>query len=83
MIRNKMSLAIIALLIGMMSAAPVWAKKNLPEINDEGMELVKNSDLATVYADPGADLSIYKKVMLMDADLGLANIDVLLVMSCP
>lgn len=67
MTRNKVSLVIIALLIGMMAAAPVWAKKKLPEFNDEGMELVKDTDLATVYADPGADLSIYKKVMLMDA----------------
>jgi hypothetical protein len=67
MIRNKISLLIIAMLISMMAASPVWAKKKLPEFNDEGMELVKDSKLATVYADPGADLSIYNKVMLMDA----------------
>ncbi|RLA56094.1 MAG: DUF3313 domain-containing protein [Gammaproteobacteria bacterium] len=39
----------------------------MPAVNDEGMELVKDSDLATVYADPDADLSIYNSVMLMDA----------------
>jgi hypothetical protein len=47
--------------------APVWAKKDLPEVNDEGMVLVKDSDLATVYADPGADLGIYKRIWLEDA----------------
>ena len=31
------------------------------------MELVKDSELATVYADPGADLSIYNSVWLQDA----------------
>ena len=67
MTRNKISLIIIALLLSLTAISPVWAKKKLPEFNDEGMELVKNSDLATVYADPGADLSVYKKVMLMDA----------------
>jgi hypothetical protein len=67
MIRNKISLLIIAMLISIMAVSPVWAKKKLPEFNDEGMELVKDSKLATVYADPGADLSIYDKVMLMDA----------------
>jgi len=47
-----------------MSISPLWAKKNLPAVNDEGMELVKDSSLATVYADPGADLSIYQRIWL-------------------
>jgi hypothetical protein len=67
MTQKTISLGMIALLISMIAVAPVWAKKTLPEFNDEGMELVKNSELATVYADPGADLSLYNKVMLMDA----------------
>lgn len=67
MTRNRISLIIIALLLGMTAVSPVWAKKKLPEFNDEGMQLVKDSDLATVYADPGADLGIYKKIMLLDA----------------
>ena len=35
-------------------------------MNDEGMELVKDSSLTTVYADPGADLSIYRRIWLED-----------------
>ena len=64
---NRISLAIIALLIGIAMSSAAWAKKDLPEVNDEGMELVKDSDLATVYADPGADLGVYNRVMLLDA----------------
>lgn len=64
---NRISLAIFALLFSIVSISPVWAKKDLPPVNDEGMELVKNSELATVYADPGADLSIYNRIMLLDA----------------
>mgnify|MGYP001812695701 FL=1 len=55
---GKFTIIVIALLLGMAAFSPTWAKKKLPEVNEEGMELVKDSDLATVYADPGADLSI-------------------------
>jgi len=64
---KRVSITIFALLFGFAASSSVWAKKDLPLINDEGMELVKNSDLATVYADPGADLGIYNRVMLLDA----------------
>ena len=64
---SRISLIIITLIFSFTAVSPVWAKKNLPAINDEGMELVKDSDLATVYADPGADFSVYNRVMLLDA----------------
>jgi hypothetical protein len=64
---RKLSITVTTLLLVAMAISPSWAKKNLPPVNDEGMELVKNSELATVYADPGADLSIYNRVMLLDA----------------
>jgi hypothetical protein len=67
MIRNKLSMMMIALLFGLAGTTTALAKKDMPEFNDEGMQLVKNSELATVYADPGADLGIYSKIMLMDA----------------
>ena len=69
MYMSRVSIAMIALLLGMAAAPTAWAKKNLPPVNDEGMELVKDSELATVYADPGADLSIYNQVMLLDASV--------------
>ena len=63
----KLSFIIIVLLFSVIGNSPVLAKKSLPAVNDEGMELVKDSELATVYADPGADLSIYKRIWLEDA----------------
>lgn len=67
MVSRKVSLVVVALLLGATAFSPAWAKRNLPAVNDEGMELVKDSKLATVYADPGADLSIYNKVLLQEA----------------
>jgi hypothetical protein len=64
---SKISCAIMALLFAIASISPVWAKKSQPALNDEGMELVKDSALATVYTDPGADLGIYNQIWLEDA----------------
>jgi len=58
---------ITTLALCVLTISPAWAKKSLPAVNDEGMELVKDSDLATVYADPGADLSVYNRIRLEDA----------------
>lgn len=63
----RASLTILTLVFSFTTVSPVWAKKDLPAVNDEGMELVRNSELATVYADPGADLGIYNRIMLLDA----------------
>ncbi|MGD9021723.1 MAG: DUF3313 family protein, partial [Lysobacterales bacterium] len=63
----KFAITTTLLLAGLSAFSVAWAKKNLPEVNDEGMMLVKDSDLATVYADPGADLGIYTRIWLEDA----------------
>ena len=64
---SRVFLTLSALILSISAGAPAWAKKDLPEVNDEGMVLVENSELATVYADPGADLGIYKRFILLDA----------------
>jgi len=64
---NRAFLTLLTVLFSISAGAPAWAKKDLPTVNDEGMELVENSELATVYADPGADLGIYKRFILLDA----------------
>lgn len=63
---NKLVFALMALVLATATSSPAWAKKKMPAVNDEGMELVKDSELATVYADPGADLGIYKRIWLED-----------------
>lgn len=67
MYSSRVLFSIIIFMVSVTALSPAWAKKNLPAVNDEGMELVKDSDLATVYADPGADLSIYNRIWLQDA----------------
>jgi hypothetical protein len=41
-------------------------KQELPEINEDGLHLVKGSKLAIVYAEPGADLAPYHRVKMLD-----------------
>lgn len=56
-------------LIVLLMSSPALAKKDLPEFNEDGMQLVKNTRMTTIYADPDADLSVYKKIMLEDASV--------------
>lgn len=67
-VRNIVLIVSILLVAGL-TIAPAWAKKNLPAVNDEGMELIKDTRYTTIYADPGADLSIYKQIWLQDASV--------------
>jgi hypothetical protein len=48
-----------------------FAKKaqEFPEISDDGLHLVKDSKMAVVYAEPGADLGIYKRIMLLTPEV--------------
>jgi len=66
---NRVFLTFFTMIAAMAAASPVWAKKDLPAVNDDGMVLVENSELASVYADPGADLGIYKRFILLDASV--------------
>jgi len=52
-----------------LASTPVWAKKDLPAVNDDGMELIKDTKYTTIYADPGADLGVYKQIWLQDASV--------------
>ena len=64
---RQVSLVLVAIIISMTTASTVWAKKSLPAVNDEGMELVEDSNMTTIYADPDADLGIYNRILLQDA----------------
>lgn len=66
---TKPALIISSLLVAALASSPLLAKQSLPAINDEGMELVKDTKSTTIYADPGADLAIYNNIMLVDASV--------------
>jgi len=64
---NKLSLVLIASMLSLATASTVYAKKDLPNVNDEGMELVEDSKTTTIYVDPNADLGVYNRILLQDA----------------
>lgn len=50
-------------------ASPALASNDLPLVNEDGMELIKDTRMTTIYADPDADLRVYKKIILADASV--------------
>jgi len=46
-VRN-VALIISSILVAILSASPVLAKKSLPAVNDEGMELIKDTKYTTI-----------------------------------
>jgi len=55
-----------AIFIAVMISAPAFAKDKLPEVDSDGLQLVKDRKVYAAYAKPGTDLSVYNKVMLVD-----------------
>jgi hypothetical protein len=51
---------------GMLMTTTVLAKDELPEVDSDGLHLVKDSKVRVAYLKPGADLGQYSKVMLVD-----------------
>jgi hypothetical protein len=45
----------------------VFAQEAVPEVTVEGLQLIRDSNLALVYAEPGIDLSQYSRIYLDDA----------------
>jgi hypothetical protein len=67
---KKLTIITLAgLLLGAALSLPALAKDDLPEITEEGLHKLKDTDLGLVYAAPGADLSVYSKILLLDASV--------------
>lgn len=47
----------------------LFAKEELPEFTEDGLQRVHDSKMAAAYAQPGADLSGYTEVILLDAQV--------------
>ena len=60
---------IIILVLGLLASLPASAQeKTAPAIVD-GLHLVPDTQLGLVYAEPDADLSVYKQLLLIDAQV--------------
>jgi hypothetical protein len=57
---------LLAIGLGAISLNALAKKQELPEVNEDGLHLVKDSKLAVVYAEPGADLAPYNRVKILE-----------------
>ena len=65
---KQISFLMLIAVLSMILAGGVSAKKEEPpEVTVDGLHLVPDSKLALVYAEPGADLAPYQRVLLLDA----------------
>ena len=63
------SMKIIILVLALLASLPASAReKTAPAIVD-GLHLVPDTQLGLVYAEPDADLSVYKQLLLIDAQV--------------
>ena len=63
MITRKSSFRILAALLALLAVTAYAKKQELPEVTTDGLHRVPDSKLAVVYAEPGADLSPYKRAL--------------------
>lgn len=62
----KFSMATVVL-SGLLASFSTLAELDLPEITEEGLHKLEGTGLAVVYAKPGVDLSVYNRILLLDA----------------
>jgi hypothetical protein len=67
MILVKRCIALGILSLCTMAPALSAREAELPEVTEDGLHRVHDSKLAIVYAEPGADLAPYQRVLLLDA----------------
>lgn len=57
------------LVTSLMISTTVIAKDDFPEVTEDGLHKLSNTNHSVVYAKDGVDLSIYNKVILVDATI--------------
>ena len=62
---KKLFILLFSLIFGAYSLSTLAKAKEFPDISDDGLQLVKDSKMAVVYVEPGADLRVYKRIMLL------------------
>ena len=64
--RYRHLIQVIGVATSLLVASTAFAKDKLPEVDSDGLHLIKDSKVAVAYAKPGASLGDYTKVMLLD-----------------
>ena len=65
--------SVAAIFVAVSMSGTVIAKDKLPEVDSDGLHLVKDRKVYAAYAKPGADLSAYDKVMLVGCFVNFAK----------
>ncbi len=63
---KKTFILLLSFVLLIYSLSALARKQEWPEVTEDGLHLVHDSKLAVVYAEPGADLSIYSKVVILE-----------------
>lgn len=63
----KIFIASLIFALASATGTAVAKQEKLPEVTEDGLHRVKDSRLAIVYAEPGADLAQYQRIKLLDA----------------
>ena len=63
---KSMLMISILMVSGPLVSATAMAKEDPPKVTEDGLHLVKDSNLALVYAAPGADLNGYHRIWLVE-----------------
>lgn len=63
---NKITVLLLSFVFAVYSMSALAKKQEWPEVTEDGLHRVHDSKLAIVYAEPGADLSIYSKVIILE-----------------
>lgn len=63
---NRLLILPLSLLLASYSLGILAAEKDWPEITEDGLHRVHDSRMAVVYVEPGAELTPYKRVIMME-----------------
>ena len=59
----------LSLIFGLTASFSALAKDDFPDVTEDGLLRVADTELSLVYAKAGVDLSVYNKVLLLDATI--------------
>jgi hypothetical protein len=66
---SKIFVILLAIVLTATAGTAIAKKDELPEVTEDGLHRVADSKMAIVYAEPGADLAQYQRVMLLEANV--------------
>jgi hypothetical protein len=66
---SKIFVILLAIVLTATAGTASAKKDELPEVTEDGLHRVANSKMAIVYAEPGAHLAQYQRVMLLEANV--------------